>query len=103
MREIVEVELPDGEVILAEVAVIDDDIGAFDRLRLDQARSAVIKIGSWAKETLQKGLPEPPDRFAVEIGLKLAVKSGLLTSVLAGAASEASVVIKMEWDVRKPE
>ncbi|HEX6685375.1 MAG TPA: CU044_2847 family protein [Candidatus Limnocylindrales bacterium] len=100
MREIVEVELPDGEVVLAEVTVIDSDIGALDRFKLDEARSAVVKIGAWARNTLRDSLPEPPDRFGVEIGLKLAIKSGALTSILAEASTEASVVIKMEWDRR---
>jgi hypothetical protein len=101
MREIVEVELPDGEVVLAEVAVIDDDIGALDRFKLDEARSAVAKIGGWARDALREALAEPPDRFGVEIGLKLAIKSGALVSVLAEASTEASIVIKMEWDHRR--
>ncbi|WP_162907741.1 CU044_2847 family protein [Allorhizocola rhizosphaerae] len=98
MKEIVEVELPDGEVILAEVAMVDSDVGAFDRFRLDEARSAISKVGGWALQTVRSSLPEAPDRFGVEIGLKLAVKSGVLTSVLAEASGEASITVKMEWD-----
>lgn len=98
MSEIVEIELPDGETVLAQVTVLDPDVGAFDRFRLDEARSAVARIGAWAHQVVTESLPEPPDRLGVQIGLKLAVKSGVLTSVVAEASGEASVTVTMEWD-----
>lgn len=98
MKEIVEVELDDGESILAEVTIVDSDIGALDRFKLDEARTAITKIGNWAAGTIRSRLEDKPDRFGVQIGLKLAVKSGVLTSVLAEASGEASITITMEWD-----
>lgn len=97
-RTIVELELPDGEVVLAEVAAVGGDVGAFDRFNLDQARVAVARIGAWAKQSMLTALPEPPDRFGVEVGVKLVVKSGALLGVLAETSGEASLTFTMEWD-----
>lgn len=97
--EIVEVELSDGTVFNAEVAVPGgvSDIGAWDRLHLDQAKESIETITEWAVRSVRGALPEPPDRFGLEFGLKLAVKTGKLTSVLAEAGGEASITVKLEW------
>lgn len=101
MKEIVEIELNGGEVILAEVSLLDSDIGALDKFKLDEARSAIAKVGNWAVQTIRSSVPDTPDRFGVQIGLKLAVKSGVLTSVLAEASGEASITVTMEWDGKR--
>jgi hypothetical protein len=96
---IVEVQLPDGETVLAEVAVRGGDVGALDHfLRLDQARATAVRIAQWAKDSVLAALPERPDRFGVQVGLNLMVRSGVLVSVLAAASTEASITISMEWD-----
>jgi hypothetical protein len=95
---IVEVQLPDGDIMLAEVVVRGGDVGALDRFPLDQARATAARIAQWAKDTVLAALPERPDRFGVQVGLNLVVKSGVLTSVLASASTEASITISMEWD-----
>ncbi|MCW2637755.1 MAG: hypothetical protein JWP76_61 [Dactylosporangium sp.] len=38
--EIVEVELPDGAVLLAEVEVLDGDVALLDRFKLDRFAAA---------------------------------------------------------------
>jgi hypothetical protein len=37
-------------------------------------------------------------RFGLEFGVKLAVRSGALTSVIAQAGGEATAVIRLEWE-----
>jgi hypothetical protein len=103
MNEIVEVELPDGDVILAEVAFMDSDIGALDRFKLAEARAAVAKIATWALNTVRDGLPESPDKIGIDIGLRLAVREGVLTTILARASAEASVTMRLEWDRKKSD
>lgn len=98
MPEIVEVELDNGEVILAEVTVAGGDVGVLDRLKLSGAKTVIRSVGQWAKDSIHDGLPGAPQRFGVEFGLKLAVKSGELASVLASVAGEATLTIKMEWE-----
>jgi hypothetical protein len=100
---VVEVQLPDGEVILAEVAVRGGDVGMLDRFKLDTAKATAVRVGQWAKETVLAGLPDKPDRFGIQVGINLVVRAGVLASVLASAATEASITISMEWDrTREP-
>jgi hypothetical protein len=96
--EYVEVELPSGEVLLAEVSAIGPaDVSARERFRLDEARVVIGEVARWAVDSVLAGLPDPPDKVGVEFGVKLAVKSGKLMSVLAEAGGEASLTVKLEW------
>ena len=97
---LVEVELRDGNVVLAEVSAAGGgDVSAGGRrFALDEARAALAEIGRWALESVRTALPEEPDHLEVEFGLKLAVKSGKLLGVLAEASGESSLVIRMSWD-----
>jgi hypothetical protein len=98
--EVVEVELPDGGVIFAEVEVPpggDAIWGQNRRFSLEAVRANVVGIGSWVLDTVRGGLPETPDKVGVEFGLKLTAKTGPLVAALAEAGGEASVVVKLEW------
>jgi hypothetical protein len=99
MAELIEIELPDGEVILAEVTIVDSDVGALDRFNLHGVSASAARIGSIIHAALLKAMPMSPHRIGIDIGLKLAVKSGVLTSVLAEASGEASVTVRLDWDV----
>ena len=97
--EIVEVELPDGGVIAAEVTVAGGgDVAVWERLQLEEATGTIRHVSGWVVDSVREALPDPPDRWCVEFGLKLAVKTGKLTSVLAEAGGEASVLVRLEWD-----
>ena len=98
--EIVEVELADGTVFNAEVAVPSGigDVGAWDRLPIAEAKQSIESITGWVVNSVRAALPDTPDKFGLEFGLKLAVKTGKLTSVLAEAGGEASVTIRLEWE-----
>jgi hypothetical protein len=98
MSEIVEVDLGNGNTILAEITIAGGDVGALDRLKLAGTKSVIASVGRWAKESIQAGLPGAPQRFGVEFGIKLAMKSGELASVLAQVAGEATLTVKMEWE-----
>jgi hypothetical protein len=115
--QVVEVEMPDGTVVCAEVIVADSiaDVGVWDRLRLEEAKGSIESFTRWAVEGVRSALRDPgrpgsevaPDGMrlgsvGVEFGLKLAVQSGKLISVLAGAGAEATAVIRLEWE-RSPE
>lgn len=98
MSEIVEVDLGNGDIILAEITMVGGDAGALDRLKLAGTKSVIASVGKWAKESIPAGLPGAPRRFGVEFGIKLAIKSGELASVLAQVAGEATMTVKMEWE-----
>ncbi|MGS0684603.1 CU044_2847 family protein [Nakamurella sp. GG22] len=98
MNEIVEIDLGDGTSLLAEVAVAGGDVGAWDRFTLSAVKSAIGRIARWTKEKLLQDLPEPPDRVEIEFGMKFAVQTGELVSVLAEASGEASIIVRVEWN-----
>jgi Trypsin-co-occurring domain 1 len=104
MAEVIEIELPDGEVILAEVSIMDKDVGALDRFDLKNVSLSAARIGGAVHTALRRALlqamPGPPARIGIDIGLKLAVKSGVLTSVLAEAAGEASITVRLDWEAQ---
>jgi len=99
--EIIEIELSDGATMLAEVEILDGDVALTDRMKLDEIGPAAAKLGTWAKDAALKAMPQWPDRFGVQIGVKLAVKGGVLTSIIADVSGEASLVVTMEWDVSR--
>jgi len=110
--EIVEVELPDGTTVAAEVLVADTiaDVGVADRLRLGEAGKSIEAFVSWAVGAIGMAQPEDAEpsesapegmvlrRLGLEFGLKLAVRSGALTSIIAQAGGEATAVFRLEWE-----
>lgn len=113
--EIVEVEMPDGGVINAEVLVSDSitDIGAGSKLKLDEAKASIASFVRWAvgtvgltaEDSTSASTPDPVSppgmilsRVGLEFGLNLAVKSGTVTGVIVSVGGEASAVVKLEWE-----
>ena len=96
---IVPVLLPDGTEILAEVVVpkTGGDAGAGRALALGNIRGDIATIGRFLAEAVQESLPGRPDKYGIDFGLKLAVESKGITSVLAKVAGEATVTVRMEW------
>lgn len=97
---LIEVALPDGSVVLAEVigAGGGDVADAEKKFSLSALRGPLAEVGKWALTTVRESLPEQPDRLSVEFGIKLAVKSGKLLCVLAEASGESSLVVRMDWE-----
>jgi hypothetical protein len=103
--EVVEVQVPGGGVIFAEVeGPAGGDAGwrAGRRFSLEEVRANVVSIGSWVFDTVRGSLPQTPDKVGVEFGLKLTAKTGSLVAALAEAGGEASVVVKLEWSTLPP-
>jgi hypothetical protein len=75
-------------------------VGSAVTLTLDQVRDTVRSVGRWAARTVTEGgTAGSPDSFEVEFGLKLAVKSGQLLGVIAEAGTEASLTVRLSWDL----
>jgi hypothetical protein len=113
VTRIIEVETPDGSSVNVEVTVADSiaDVGVLDRLRLEEARGSIESFVRWAVEGVRSAVQDherpgsdiAPNgmrlgRVGVEFGLKLALKSGKLTSVVAEAGAEATAVVRLEWE-----
>ena len=97
--EIVELVLPDGGIIFAEVELPAGGDAAFGgrRLSLDELRENISNISTWVTDSIRHALPEAPDKIAVEFGIKLTAKTGPLVAALAEASGESSIVVKLEW------
>jgi NTP-dependent ternary system trypsin peptidase co-occuring protein len=75
-------------------------VGSAVTLTLDQVRDTVRSVGRWAAQTVTEGgAAGSPDAFEVEFGLRLAVKSGQLLGVIAEAGAEASLTVRLSWDL----
>src|SRR5262245_11648251 len=89
VAEVVEIELAGGEVILAEVRSVGGDVGVLNRFRAAALRATIKRIGRFVAESVGPDLPGDPRTLSVEFGVKFAVKSGQLASVLAEVAGES--------------
>ncbi|BCJ48192.1 hypothetical protein GCM10010168_25520 [Actinoplanes ianthinogenes] len=102
MTQVVKMSLDDGGTVLVEVP---DEPGSLE----NAGRTA--EMISNASDTLHKaidrvrpaaaairdsmlGMPDPPDRIAVEFGVKVTVDAGV---VVAKATSEANFTVHLEW------
>lgn len=99
----VEVPLSDGEVVLARLADEDgDDVVPFSRGQDAVGRltgtltDGLSKARAFAAEVLTtlRESAEPPERIAVEFGLELSGKSGV---VIAETSAAGHVTVTMEW------
>lgn len=101
--EIVEIEIAEDTVLLAEVLVSNEvsDVTAWRRLRPENIQDSIKTIVKWAMDGVREAVPEQPDKLGVEFGLKLTAQSGKLTSVLAQASGDASIVVRVEWNRSK--
>jgi Trypsin-co-occurring domain 1 len=96
-----EVPLPDGEVLLVEVNAQEVGLvpaaGRDVRERLAEGlRDGLSRVREFIGEVHSsvRALPEPPDRVAVELGLKLTAKTGV---VVAESAAEGHLAVTVEW------
>jgi hypothetical protein len=113
--EIVEIAMPDGTMINAEVLVFDSitDVGAQRRLCLGEAKDSIASFVRWAVGGLRFSAADGADhdeeleslppgmtlsRVELEFGLKIAAKAGALTSVIAAVGGEATAVVRLEWE-----
>ncbi|GIH25082.1 hypothetical protein Aph01nite_33920 [Acrocarpospora phusangensis] len=92
-----QIMLPSGEVIWAQVAVdgpANVAAGALPRLNVEELRDTVRGVSA----SLRAAVDDlRPDQVQVEFGLELTLKSGKLTSMLAEAGGKASIKVSLTW------
>jgi len=99
MHELVEVELPDGQVIWADVRPETGprDVGLGQRLKLDGLSEVLRAVAT----NVQDGVRAVrPDELTVEFGVELAVTPQGLVAALSGASGKATVAVTMKWQSR---
>ncbi|SCG36840.1 CU044_2847 family protein [Micromonospora humi] len=101
MREIVQVELPDGQIAWATIesnGVSDVGLGArlLPLTGLSETLSAVAT-------NVRNGVRNVrPDNVSVELGLDLEIGSQGLVAALAGSAVKAALKVTLTWTAPAP-
>jgi hypothetical protein len=112
---LVQVRLPNGTVTLVQAMVVDgEDPGGAEQAGWgDEDEEGGAEQVGWDKvfdlhqlsETLdgvahaiKSGVEKAkPTKTTVELGLSLAVKSGILTSVIVDGKAQTSLTVTLEW------
>lgn len=95
--KIVEVSLPNGKIINIQAENLggEEYIAGTVPQSLEEIGATIEEIGKVIFATLQKIQPQ---RGSVEFGVKVAVKSGKLATLLVEGSGEATLNIKLEWE-----
>jgi|SRR5215211_1116166 len=103
--EVVEVALPNEQVMLARVHAVDGvdlgprDVGFKEQLSLEGITETLQAVGAAVLLALDHVRPE---QASVEFGLDLAVKSGRLTGLLVEGDAAATLRVTLKWTRREP-
>lgn len=96
--KIIPIELSDGTVVKVEATPIGEQRIAYQRRPFQDAASIIKSIAREIAGTIQDIQQEvKPDKFSVTLGLKIAIESGQLTTLIVKGAGEANLEITMEW------
>ncbi|MCB5181420.1 CU044_2847 family protein [Streptomyces antimicrobicus] len=111
-RQIQEIELPGGQMVLARVSVLRaeeipdaagdygyEDVGALDQLtaRVDQLNELVSGLGA---AVLQAAAAAAPDEISATFGIELMAKPGRAVAVLADGEAKAALSVTLTWRPR---
>jgi hypothetical protein len=102
--ELVEVTLPNNDIMYVEIDASTEGDIAWRRGRKvawEDFRDQVSKVSRWVIESVRSGLPDTPTSVAVEFGMKLSGETGTLVGALAKASTEATIVVRLEWNSKQ--
>jgi hypothetical protein len=96
---IVEVALPNGATALVR-AVDVEGIGATktgfkDKFDFDNVAATLEGLSDSLKSSLAKAAP---DKVTVELGIELALKSGMLTALIVDGEANGALTVTLEWE-----
>ena len=101
MRDLVEVQLPDGQTMWVSVEAFDAPrdvgfgLGVPERVR---DIPGIAEAARWAATNLLAGLRAvQPDRITAEFGLELAVGRTGIVAALCGVGGKAGIKVTMTW------
>lgn len=104
MRQLVEVQLPDGQIICARVESPGgpQDSGLFDAgARVLRGFDATLR--SVAANVHDAVAQAAPDEVSVEFGVELALGKDGLVAALAGTSGSAAVKVTLSWSSGRPQ
>ncbi len=102
MKNYIEYEIEDGKSVVVEIEVDEEELGpaslgdtiAKAQQSFEQALDAIGPIAGKLLTRLEE-IPKKPDQIAVEFGLKLGSKVGV---VIASGSSEANFKVSLTWN-----
>lgn len=96
--KVVEVQLPNGAVALVQARQVDGGGATKTALgRLDFA--GVVATLEGVTEAIRGAVAKAaPSRVSVELGLELAVRSGVLVGLIVDGETAASLTVTLEWE-----
>jgi hypothetical protein len=98
--EVVDVELPDGALLLVRAERVGDagrgpsDVGLREFLTFSHVTASVRGIAAELHKALEAARP---DLVAVEIGFDLAIRGSQVLALVADAGTQASIQVRLEW------
>ncbi|MER7108561.1 CU044_2847 family protein [Streptomyces sp. NPDC000229] len=103
MQRLVEVQLPDGEVVWAHVEQSSgpQDSGFFDG-GVQALRGFDQTLRSVAANVRQAVAQAAPDGVSVEFGVELAAGKDGLVAAIAGTSGKAALKVTLSWSGRQP-
>jgi hypothetical protein len=104
VREVVEVELPNGTVALVRALPADGagggtgegatKVGALDRFDFAGVAGTLGGVGEAIQAAMAKAKPRT---VKVELGIEMVLKSGKLTGLIVEGSGTADLRVTMEW------
>lgn len=97
--KVVEVSLPNGGVALVQARQVDGGATKTGLGRLDF--DGVAKTLEGVADAIHGAVTKAaPSKVSVELGLELAVKSGVLVGLVVDGETTGSLKVTLEWDRR---
>jgi hypothetical protein len=98
VREVVEVELPNGTVALVRAVPVDGGgatkVGARGLLDFDGVAGTLAVVGEAIQAAMVKAKPR---MVRVDLGIEMVLKAGKLTALLVEGTGTADLRVTMEW------
>jgi hypothetical protein len=101
---IVQVKLPNGTVALVQAVDADAGGGSAQQVKwpdvfdLDKLTATLDGVAHAIRSGVEKALPS---KTTVELGISLAVRNGVLTTLIVEGKAQASLTVTLEWDSAK--
>jgi hypothetical protein len=94
--EIIPVQISDNVTIMVEADSFggEEDVGVTDAFNFDEITQTIEAIANSITDTFNRVKPK---KAQVELGLKIGVESGKLTTLLVKGSGEANLKITLEW------
>lgn len=92
----VKVQLINGEELLFQVAVLDEekDVSIYENFKLDTILPSLTALAEQLNTTLKSA---KPSKLKCELGIQLSIDAGKIVGLVVSGSSKANLKITLEW------